>query len=198
MHQIGVMPMPPANRTTCGGILLEREIVARRADLERPADAQVVVDVARAAAARRIALDAERVALRVALRTDQRILPDRSRWADAGRCARRARRPAGFRRPAAPIRRGSCRAPRSGSRSGARRSGRHAPATPVLPLAASAGREASSGTGGGLSIRAFGAGNLLNLMLRRPQGGRLKPEAPAIFAGHASAARHAKRGVPSA
>ena len=43
------------------GRLMETEIVARRADLERLADAQLVMDVARAAAARRIALDAEGV-----------------------------------------------------------------------------------------------------------------------------------------
>ena len=58
------------------GVLLQREIVARRADLERLADAQLVMDVARAAAARRIALDADRVGGGVALRIDERILPD--------------------------------------------------------------------------------------------------------------------------
>src|SRR5258706_142883 len=44
------------------GVLPQREIVARRADLERPADAQLVVHTARAAAACRIALDGDGVA----------------------------------------------------------------------------------------------------------------------------------------
>ena len=59
-----------------GGVLLQREVVARRADLERLADPQLVVDVARAAAARRIALDADRVGRGIALGIDERILPD--------------------------------------------------------------------------------------------------------------------------
>ena len=46
MHQIGVIPIPPANRSDVRGVLLEREIVARGADLERPADAQLLVNVA--------------------------------------------------------------------------------------------------------------------------------------------------------
>jgi hypothetical protein len=45
------------------GVLDQREIVARRADLERVTDAQVVENVARAAAACRIELDNDDVAL---------------------------------------------------------------------------------------------------------------------------------------
>ena len=76
MHQIGVMPMPPANSTTCSASSTSGEIVARRADLERAADAQFVVHVARAAAAGRIALDADGVARGVGVGADQRVLPD--------------------------------------------------------------------------------------------------------------------------
>ena len=58
------------------GALHQGEIVARRADLERLADPQVVVHVARAAAAGRIALDADGVGCGVGLGVDQGILPD--------------------------------------------------------------------------------------------------------------------------
>ena len=58
------------------GVFLQREVVARRADPERLADAQFVVNVTRAAPARRIALDADRVGRGIALGIDQRILPD--------------------------------------------------------------------------------------------------------------------------
>ena len=58
------------------GALHQREIVARRADLERLADAQLVVHVTRAAAAGRIALDADGVGCGIGLGVDQRILPD--------------------------------------------------------------------------------------------------------------------------
>ena len=118
------------------GVLDQRKIVARRADLERPADAQVVMHVARAAAARGIALDADRVAFGSGSGFDQRILPDRCRSADADRYGRRARTAATVCRRDARIRRGWCRVPHSGSRSGAHRSGR-------LPLAAVGGAAAA-------------------------------------------------------
>ena len=38
MHQIGVMPMPPANRTRVRGVFAQAEIVAGAADLQRRAD----------------------------------------------------------------------------------------------------------------------------------------------------------------
>ncbi len=58
------------------GILRQREIVARPSDLERLADAHVVVHAARAAAACRVALDRDGVGRRRWLGLDQRVLPD--------------------------------------------------------------------------------------------------------------------------
>src|SRR5262245_1823401 len=55
------------------GILLERKVVARRADLDGPADTQLVVHEAGATAARRVALDRESVSVRLRPGHDQRI-----------------------------------------------------------------------------------------------------------------------------
>ena len=57
------------------GVLHQRKVVARQADLDGLADVEFVMDVARAAAARRVAFDAERVGRRIRVRADQRILP---------------------------------------------------------------------------------------------------------------------------
>src|SRR5260221_712316 len=62
----------------CAGALHKRKIVPRRADLERLATTQVVVHVARAASARRMALDADSVALAIGFGVYQRVLPDQS------------------------------------------------------------------------------------------------------------------------
>jgi hypothetical protein len=58
------------------GILDEREIVARRADLDRVPDAHLVEDVARAAAALRIALDADDIAFGIVGGVEQGELAD--------------------------------------------------------------------------------------------------------------------------
>ena len=60
------------------GILDQREIVARRADLERVPDAQIVENVARAAAAGGIELDRDDVTIRIGQRIKQRELPDQA------------------------------------------------------------------------------------------------------------------------
>ena len=61
------------------GVFHEWEIVARRADLDLVADFHLFDDIARAAAAVFIALDADRVAVGIAARrTDQRELPQHS------------------------------------------------------------------------------------------------------------------------
>ncbi len=57
------------------GILDEREIVARRADLDFVADAHLVDDVTRAATARRVALDADDIFIGIGIRHDERKLP---------------------------------------------------------------------------------------------------------------------------
>src|SRR6516162_4831115 len=58
------------------GILDQREIVARRADLDLIAGAHFLDDVARAAAACGITLDANDIAIRIGIRRDQRELPN--------------------------------------------------------------------------------------------------------------------------
>jgi hypothetical protein len=58
------------------GVLDEREVVARRADLNRVPDAHLVEDVARAAAALRIALDADDIGFGIVGRIEQRELAD--------------------------------------------------------------------------------------------------------------------------
>ena len=57
------------------GVLNQRKVVARRADLERLAHAQFVVHVTRADPASRSALDANGIASWIGLGLDQRILP---------------------------------------------------------------------------------------------------------------------------
>ncbi len=99
MHQIGVMPMPPANRMLWLASSMSGKLLRGALILMRPADAQLVVDVARAAAARRIALDAERVGARIGPRHDQGIVARRGRSAGACRHARPARRAAAACRP---------------------------------------------------------------------------------------------------
>ena len=56
------------------GIFDQREIVARRADLDLVADFHLLDDVARAAAAVLVALDADGIAVRIGCRHDQREL----------------------------------------------------------------------------------------------------------------------------
>jgi hypothetical protein len=53
------------------GIIHQREIVARRADLDLIADAHFIDDVARTAAAGGVALDADDIFVRVRSRHDQ-------------------------------------------------------------------------------------------------------------------------------
>src|SRR6266853_342397 len=72
-----------------GGVFLERKVVARGADLEHLADAQFVVDIARAAARGRVALDAEGVSRGVWLIDGERVAPRVSaRQMEVGVCAR--------------------------------------------------------------------------------------------------------------
>ena len=79
------------NDVSC--ILHQRKIVARRAYPQRLADAQLVVHVTRAAAARRIALHRDGVAGGIGLRRQQRILPhDPVRQVHIDMGARRIRR----------------------------------------------------------------------------------------------------------
>ena len=60
------------------GIFHQRKIVARRADLKRVADFQLVENVTRATAACGIELDGDDVAVRIGARIEQRELPDQS------------------------------------------------------------------------------------------------------------------------
>ena len=76
MHQIGVMPMPPANKNDLGSILDQREIVARRADLQRVSGTQIIENVARPAAACCVKFDSNDVALGIVGGVEQRKLTD--------------------------------------------------------------------------------------------------------------------------
>ena len=112
------------------GVLDERKIVARRADLHSVPDAHLVEDVARAAAALRIALDADDVGFGIVGRIEQRELADEPVGRCEYRCARPACRAATRRRRGGQTRtdwyrgrRPLCRsaAPRSARRRGPRR-----------------------------------------------------------------------------
>ena len=65
------------------GVFGQRKIVARRADLDVVADTHLVENVARAAAARRVALDADHVALRIG---DSGTHSENCRIIPLGRC----------------------------------------------------------------------------------------------------------------
>ena len=73
MHQIGVMPIA-GNQHHMLGILDQRKIIARRADLDLIADLHFLDDVARAAAAVGVLLDADDVAVGIVIGYDQRKL----------------------------------------------------------------------------------------------------------------------------
>ena len=80
MHQIGVMPMPPANRTTCSAFSTSGKLLRGALILSVSPDAQLIEDVARAAAAVGIELDADHVALWIVVGIEQRELADEPVW----------------------------------------------------------------------------------------------------------------------
>ena len=76
MHQIGVMPMPPANRTTCSASSTSGKLLRGALIFERVAGAQLIENVARAAAACGVELDGDHVILGIGGGVEQRKLAD--------------------------------------------------------------------------------------------------------------------------
>ena len=109
------------------GVFDQREIVARRADLDLVADFHLLDDIARAAAAVLVALDADGVAVADWRRARSARTGAIDRSADAGRYGRRACRPAACRRRRARTCTAWCHGRRPRSCSAERRSGRGRP-----------------------------------------------------------------------
>ncbi len=67
-------PDPAGDQDGVRGVLAQAKVVARTSDLQRRADVQLVMDEARTAAARRIALDADRIGRRLRRGDRQRVV----------------------------------------------------------------------------------------------------------------------------